>query len=287
MAFPVVYQRAIELGPELELCVRQPNGSLDRRRVREQLTIGRAAASDLIIDEPGVNLIHARVVPGIGGTHELRCVGGARLRVDDETVDRVTLEIGLRLQVGGVEVACERLGSQVSHYKPPSRAAERPPPDEPKTFPERHDPLAPIFEPVKVEMPRLLICPSCFDDMTGVCAVARFCPRCGSRLPARDAAGYLIPPEESSPLYPVYASLRKELEEKLANEAPQVASSLIILAYANAMLNLGWKYEHGQGALRNVEEAARCYAKAGKLSAAWGSSGGGGGSNSRGAAERA
>jgi TPR repeat protein len=50
------------------------------------------------------------------------------------------------------------------------------------------------------------------------------------------------------------------------------------------MLNLGWKYEHGQGALRNVEEAARCYAKAGKLSAAWGSSGGG---NNRGAAERA
>jgi hypothetical protein len=281
MAFPVVYQRAIELGPELELCVRQPDGSLDRRRVREQLTIGRAAASDLIIDEPGVNLIHARVVPGIGGTHELRCVGGARLRVDDEIVDRVTLEIGLRVQVGGVEVACERLGSQISHYR--SRSFDAQPADESETSTAQQHPLAPVIEQVKVEMPRLLICPSCFDDMTSVCAVARFCPRCGSRLPARDAAGYLIPPEESSPLYPVYASLRKELEEKLANEAPQVASSLIILAYANAMLNLGWKYEHGQGALRNIDEAARCYAKAGKLSAAWGSAG----SSSRGAVERA
>ncbi len=282
MAFPVVYQRVIELGPELELCVRQPDGSLDRRRVREHLTIGRAAASDLIIDEPGVNLIHARVVPGIGGTHELRCVGGARLRVDDEILDRVTLEIGLRVQVGGVEVACKRLGSEISNSKfqipnsnPQDESAEPPP--------HWENPLAPIIEHVKIEMPRLLICPSCYDDMTSVCAVARFCPRCGNRLPARDAAGYLIPPEESSPLYPVYASLRKELEEKLANEAPQIASSLIILAYANAMLNLGWKYEHGQGALRNIDEAARCYAKAGKLSAAWGSSS----SGSRGAAERA
>jgi hypothetical protein len=283
MAFPVVYQRAIELGPELELCVRQPNGSLDRRRVREHLTIGRAAASDLIIDEPGVNLIHARVVPGIGGTHELRCVGGARLRVDDEIVDRVTLEIGLRLQVGGVEVACERLGSHVSNFKFQISNSDQQ--DKFEAESARETSFAPTFEPVKIEMPRLLICPSCFDDMTSVSAVARFCPRCGNRLPARDAAGYLIPPEESSPLYPVYASLRKELEEKLANEAPQVASSLIILAYANAMLNLGWKYEHGQGALRNVEEAARCYAKAGKLSAAWGSSGDS--SNSRGATERA
>ena len=80
----------------------------------------------------------------------------------------------------------------------------------------------------------------------------------------------MIPPEESSPLYPVYQALRDDLEGKLSDATPQVASSLIILAYANAMLNLGWRYEHGQGALRNVAEAARCYAKAGKLAEAWG-----------------
>jgi TPR repeat protein len=34
-------------------------------------------------------------------------------------------------------------------------------------------------------------------------------------------------------------------------------------------LNLGWRYEHGRGILRNVEEAARCYAKAGRLGEAW------------------
>jgi TPR repeat protein len=123
------------------------------------------------------------------------------------------------------------------------------------------------------EMPRLVICPACFKDMTSVPVAARFCPKCGVQLPARNAAGFLIPPEESSPLYPVYRSLRDELEKKLQDESPQIASSMIILAYANAMLNLGWKYEHGRGILRNVEEAARCYAKAGKLSQAWGSSG--------------
>ena len=80
----------------------------------------------------------------------------------------------------------------------------------------------------------------------------------------------MIPPEESSPLFQVYWTVRRDLEEKLSAERPEVARSLIMLAYANAMLNLGWRYEHGRGAMRNVEEAARCYAKAGRLSEAWG-----------------
>ena len=119
---------------------------------------------------------------------------------------------------------------------------------------------------VNVEMPRLVVCPTCYANVADVPVVARFCPKCGSRLPARDAKGYLIPPDESSPLFAVYKALRDDLSAKLgADDCPQMASSLIILAYANAMLNLGWKYEHGRGMLRNVEEAARCYAKAGRL----------------------
>ena len=118
---------------------------------------------------------------------------------------------------------------------------------------------------VHVEMPKLLACPACYRDMSGVAVVARFCPTCGAQLPPRNAEGFLIPPEESSPLFPVYRALRDELEGKLTDASPQAASSLIILAYANALLNLGWRYEHGRGTLRNVEEAARCYAKAGRL----------------------
>src|SRR5688572_10806420 len=94
---PLGCQRAIGLGPELELRVRQPDGSVDAERVREQLTLGRAAASDLIIDDPTVNLIHARVVPGIGGAWELRCVGGARMTLEvGGVVDRLLLAPGIK-----------------------------------------------------------------------------------------------------------------------------------------------------------------------------------------------
>ena len=56
----------------------------------------------------------------------------------------------------------------------------------------------------------------------------------------------------------------------MKDESPRVASSMVILAYANAMLYLGWQYEHGRGLMRNVEAAARCDEKAGKLSEAVG-----------------
>jgi hypothetical protein len=251
----------------MELRVTQSNGSVERQRVREHLTIGRSAASDLVIDAVGVNLIHARVVPGIGGQWELKCVGGSRLMLDDfSSADRVMLAPGVVFTIGDKSVQCVQM-----HRFP--QAGEAPVDDHaPKSYESAVAPAQAANQslPAAIEMPRLIICPSCFKDMTAVPAAARFCPKCGAQLPARNAAGFLIPPEESSPLYPVYQSLRDELEEKLASEAPQIASSMIILAYANAMLNLGWKYEHGRGILRNVEEAARCYAKAGKLSEAWG-----------------
>lgn len=264
------YQSAIELGPEMELRVVQPDGRVERERVREQLTIGRSAASDLVIDAAGVNLIHARVVPAIGGQWELKCVGGSRLVLDDNsTADRVLLAPGVFFSIGEKSVQCVQMNRL-------PQAGEAPVVDHaPETYESVAAPAKPADQsvPAAIEMPRLIICPACYKDMTAVPVAARFCPKCGVQLPARNAAGFLIPPEESSPLYPVYQSLRDELEKKLQDESPQIASSMIILAYANAMLNLGWKYEHGRGILRNVEEAARCYAKAGKLSAAWGSSG--------------
>jgi hypothetical protein len=275
MALPHVYQKAIELGPEMELRVMQANGSVERQQVREHLTIGRSAASDLVIDTAGVNPIHARVVPGIGGQWELKCVGGSRLMLEDfSSVDRVMLAPGVSFCIGEKKIECVR----VNGPKRPGEESDREDSDAStnaaadETQPSLADQsvAGASAGAVNIEMPRLIICPACFKDMSAVPVAARFCPKCGAQLPARNAAGFLIPPEESSPLYPVYRSLRDELEEKLASEAPQVASSMIILAYANAMLNLGWKYEHGRGLLKNVEEAARCYAKAGKLSEAWG-----------------
>src|SRR4051794_12623514 len=76
---PDLYQRAIDLGPEMELRVRRADGRLDRARVREGLAVGRSAACGLAVDDPAANMIHARVVPGIGGGWELRGVGAARM----------------------------------------------------------------------------------------------------------------------------------------------------------------------------------------------------------------
>jgi hypothetical protein len=267
MGMTPVYQRVIDLGPEMELRVKGSGGG-EAVRVAEHLTIGRSAASNFVIDDPKANLIHARVVPGIGGGHDLRCVGIARVVLEDGlAVDRMTLTPGVRFWVGETLVECVLVapaGSPMAD-KGSTKLTEV---DEKEEKTGRQECL-PHQEPA-IEMPRLVVCPTCYADMSGVPVVARFCPKCGVQLPARDGAGYLIPPEESSPLYPVYRALREDLEGKLSDATPQVASSLIILAYANAMLNLGWRYEHGQGALRNVAEAARCYAKAGRLSEAWG-----------------
>jgi hypothetical protein len=258
-----VYQRAIELAPEMELRVRGRDGAVsDSVEVREQLTLGRAAASDLVIDDPRVNLIHARVVPGIGGGWDLRGVGMSGFILEDGgRVDRVELRPGVSFDVGGTRVECVRVDvkSQMSNVKSEDAGVLT----SVSTSASGGD------HATTVEMPKLLACPTCYRDMTGVGVVARFCPTCGAQLPPRNAEGFLIPPEESSPLFPVYRALRDELEGKLTDASPQAASSLIILAYANALLNLGWRYEHGRGILRNVEEAARCYAKAGRLSEAW------------------
>jgi hypothetical protein len=284
--------------PVLELRVGGVEGAAGRATVVEHLTIGRSAASGLVIDGPGVNMIHARVVVGECGLPEVRGVGPGRMTLaDGAQVDRVDLRNGVKFGVGGVTVECVRVGWRDTGWAWwAARAPARPTRglsssgvmgaeweeegDGGQSAPEgAWVPSAAAGAAAGaasaagasgaagagVEMPRLVACPTCYRDVTGVPVVARFCPKCGARLPARDAAGYLIPPEESSPLFPVYWTVRHELEEKLSGERPAVAHSLIMLAYANAMLNLGWRYEHGRGGMKNVEEAARCYAKAGRL----------------------
>jgi hypothetical protein len=273
--------------PVLELRVGSGDEKAGRAVVVEHLTIGRSAASGVVIDAAGVNLIHARVVVGEYGFPELRGVGPARMTLaDGAEVDRLDLRNGVTFSVGGVRVECVRVGWRDANSgswwagRGPSRPmrgasssgvmgamAEGAEAGDGSSGPEGETTKIGSGDSAagKVEMPRLLACPTCYVDVTGVPVVARFCPKCGARLPARDAAGFLIPPEESSPLFQVYWTVRRDLEEKLAAERPEVARSLIMLAYANAMLNLGWRYEHGRGAMRNVEEAARCYAKAGRL----------------------
>jgi hypothetical protein len=250
----------------LELVVRLPGGRVTRHLVKEQVTIGRAAACDLIVDEAAVNLIHGRVVVGEDGGWELMCVGRARVELQDAplrqtyVVDRVALSAGTKFWISGIEVECVA-GTQ-------GNSGDNPVPQEPAR------------EGVgAVEANRILICLRCFRDLTGVPVVARFCPKCGGALPPRDQVGVGVMqlPEAGSSLLGVYQALREDLTEKLleagevegasAREDPAVRS---LIAYASALLNLGWRYENGRGLMRNLEEAARCYAKAGKLREAWG-----------------
>ena len=88
-------------------------------------------------------------------------------------------------------------------------------------------------------------CVRCAADLTRLPPPARFCNRCGSPLPQRQplpvAATGLAPPA-------------------LPFDPPR-----ILLAYARALFNLGWRYETAVGSRRNLEEAARCYWKAARL----------------------
>ena len=47
---------------------------------------------------------------------------------------------------------------------------------------------------------------------------------------------------------------------------PHSAPPEILIAYAKALFNLGCRYETALGSRRNLEEAARCYWKAARLS---------------------
>jgi hypothetical protein len=81
-----------------------------------------------------------------------------------------------------------------------------------------------------IPLERVWSCGVCGWDLSGVGVVARYCPGCGRRL-----------------------------------GDGEMGHSQIVLAYASALLHLGWRYEHGRGMMRNVREAGRCYAKAGRL----------------------
>jgi hypothetical protein len=258
---------------QLEFRATTPDGRALRQLVKEGATIGRSGVCDLVIDEVSVNLIHARVVWGMDGGWDLMCVGRSVVELQDEPlgqtcfVDRLALGAGTRFWVGGVEVECAGAGAGAPPREPsPGDTSGRVPRTRPHTA-----------VPGLATLPRFAMCPQCFFNLSSVAAVARFCPKCGGALPQRDEHGVITPPPPDSPLFGVYEALRVELTQKLidagevdpgaaANGDPAVRS-LIVLAYASALLNLGWRYEHGRGLWRNLAEAGRCYEKAGRLAA--------------------
>jgi len=90
------------------------------------------------------------------------------------------------------------------------------------------------------EQPAIVYCSRCAADLTSLPLEARFCNRCGVALPEQT-----------------------ELPATAAAEPFQ--PPLILLAYAKALFNLGWRYESALGSRRNLREAERCYCKAARL----------------------
>jgi TPR repeat protein len=93
-----------------------------------------------------------------------------------------------------------------------------------------------------------VFCVRCAADVSALPPAARFCSRCGFHLLRPFLRAHASLPPTGSP--PVCSAFQPPL---------------ILVAYARALFNLGWRYETAVGSRRNAEEAARCYGKAARL----------------------
>jgi TPR repeat protein len=93
---------------------------------------------------------------------------------------------------------------------------------------------------------------------------ARYCPKCGGDLPVP-----ALPIASTPTLRERMEQLQDILKEHLGANSPTPSldqiHSLALLGYANAMLQLGSRYERGLGVSRNTAEADRCYTKSARL----------------------
>jgi hypothetical protein len=100
--------------------------------------------------------------------------------------------------------------------------------------------------------------------------VARFCPRCGFHLTDDLHPFAATPAAADRRAWMVNLSNWKRLRQAVPPPVPAFAPGrdvrpLVLVGFANAMYNLGWRYEKGYGSRRNADEAMRCYFKAAKL----------------------
>lgn len=93
---------------------------------------------------------------------------------------------------------------------------------------------------------------------------ARFCPKCGAGLPMQAVVDSSRPSMRER-MEQIHSMLHGHLAADPSTPSVEKLHSLMLLGYANAMLQLGWRYEHGSGVARNPSEAERCYTKSAKL----------------------
>ena len=93
-----------------------------------------------------------------------------------------------------------------------------------------------------------VFCVRCAANVSALPPAARFCNRCGVALSAQFHLAQSVRPPALPPL-----------------PAGPYQPTLILVAYAQALFNLGRRYETAIGSQRNLDEAARCYWKAARL----------------------
>lgn len=105
----------------------------------------------------------------------------------------------------------------------------------------------------------------CGESISQLPPTAKFCPHCGgslaalSVLPQRSFCSWIIPLREFQRF------LRGLLPHPAEEYSGDPDRTKVVIGYGNALFNLGWRYERGLGARRNLPEAVRCYSKSSKL----------------------
>jgi len=113
-------------------------------------------------------------------------------------------------------------------------------------------------------------CHRCSADVSRLPVAARFCPRCGLEVHAPASMDAAVVTDDA-----VWEQLASHWLRVTGappsgdGQGGERVHSLILLGYANAMYNLGFRYELGRGAARNPREAVRCYLKAARLGNPW------------------
>jgi TPR repeat protein len=106
-------------------------------------------------------------------------------------------------------------------------------------------------------------CPSCGRDLAGLDR-AIFCPGCGRQLQYRiTVREHLV--NAACGLLSTITFGRFGHGPHLPPGEINTDRTPILIAYSNAMFNLGWRYERGHGSYRNLPEALRCYRKSARL----------------------
>jgi TPR repeat protein len=103
-------------------------------------------------------------------------------------------------------------------------------------------------------------CGRCGSSVADLPPMAAYCPHCGGSLVARPMTRLVLMREAMKHLAAV---LRRQHPIDRSKSHP--GRSNILFGYGNALFNLGWRYERGWGAQRNLPEAIRCYFKSARL----------------------